>query len=130
MVTDDWDITHICIAVPDLEAAMERYARAFGIDWGPIALFSSDHFAVTSTILDDGFGVDGLRAVWAKNGSAAVAGAPPFAPFELMHAAPGSPAFAIWGCRDGREYLHHVCYWSTISPPSPRTWSTTGSRSS
>jgi catechol 2,3-dioxygenase-like lactoylglutathione lyase family enzyme len=52
--------------------------------------------------LFDAPNVDGLHAVWARNAGP---------PLELMHAEPGSPAFAIWGCPDGHEYVHHVCYW-------------------
>ena len=111
MLTDAWDIAHTCITVPDLEAAMDAYSRAFGIAWGPIAAFSSEHIHVESSLLGDKPAVDGLRAVWARNGSKIVEGYPPFAPIELMHAEKFSPAFTIWGSPDGRHRVHHVCYW-------------------
>jgi catechol 2,3-dioxygenase-like lactoylglutathione lyase family enzyme len=111
VLTDNWDIAHINIVVPDLESAMEEYSRAFGVEWGPIATFSSEAFQLASPLLGEAASVDGLRAVWAHNGSAIVSQAPPFAPLELMHAESFSPAFTIWGCPGGRHYVHHVCYW-------------------
>jgi catechol 2,3-dioxygenase-like lactoylglutathione lyase family enzyme len=111
MITDDWDIAHVCIAVPDLEGAMEEHSRAFGVEWGSIAAFSSEAITVVSPLLGDGASVDGLRAVWTHNGSKLVSEGPPYAPLELMQADRFSPAFTIWGCPDGRQHIHHICYW-------------------
>jgi hypothetical protein len=102
MITDRWDIVHIAIAVPDLERAMEEYTRGMGVEWGPV-------FDVR--LPDDveadpaGFTTDGLRATVQRAGTVAVA------PLELVWAAPGSPAFELYGCPDGQDYLHHVAYW-------------------
>jgi len=32
------------------------------------------------------------------------------APLELVWAVPGSPAFAMYGCRAGEHFLHHIAY--------------------
>jgi catechol 2,3-dioxygenase-like lactoylglutathione lyase family enzyme len=102
VLTDAWDITHMCVAVPDLEAGMEQFAGALGLEWGPVADFSSEHFPLASDLIEGPVAVDGLRAVWARNAHP---------PLELMHTQAGSPATVVWGCPDGREYVHHVCYW-------------------
>jgi catechol 2,3-dioxygenase-like lactoylglutathione lyase family enzyme len=112
VLTDHWDISHICVAVPDLEAAQSMYEKAFGVTgWGPMLEFSDDNMEVSSQILGPNVSMVGLREVWALNGSDAVAGGPPFAPLELAHAELFSPAYSMYGCPDGRQYVHHICYW-------------------
>jgi catechol 2,3-dioxygenase-like lactoylglutathione lyase family enzyme len=112
MLTDNWDISHICVAVDDLEAAMTMYSQSFGVDkWGPLLEFTEDNMDVASPLLGDRVSMVGLREVWARSGSTVVTEGPPFAPLELAHAERFSPAFSIWGCPDGRHYLHHICYW-------------------
>jgi catechol 2,3-dioxygenase-like lactoylglutathione lyase family enzyme len=115
MLTDDWDISHICIAVDDLEAAMTMYSQAFGASkWGPLMEFSDD-MDVASPLLGEQVSMVGLREIWSLCGSSVVTEqppvAPPFAPLELAQAERFSPAFSIWGCRDGRHYVHHIAYW-------------------
>jgi catechol 2,3-dioxygenase-like lactoylglutathione lyase family enzyme len=112
MLTDYWDISHICIAVPDLDAAMTMYRKAFGVrSWGPLIDFTDDHMEVVSPLLGSAASMRGLREVGAKDGSDIVTGGPPFAALELAEAAPFSPAASIWGCPGGRHYVHHLCFW-------------------
>lgn len=113
MLTDHWDIAHYCVAVPDLEAGMKFYEQAFGIEsWGPLLDFTdSIEMPVGSQIHGDRVSMVGMREIWSRHGSDVVDGSPPLAPLELAHAKPFTPSFAIWGCRGGREYVHHVAYW-------------------
>lgn len=113
MLTDHWDISHICVAVPDLDAAKRMYEGAFGVTgWGPLIDFVDDmEMDVASPLLGAGVSMKGLREIWALDGAEAVTGGPPFAPLELACAERFSPAHAIWGCPDGRQYVHHICYW-------------------
>jgi catechol 2,3-dioxygenase-like lactoylglutathione lyase family enzyme len=112
MLTDHWDISHICIAVPDLEAAMTEYSAAFGVRWSPLLDYSGAvTLDVASPLHGHGATMLGLREVLSRDGAAAIAGGPPFAGLELAHAEPFSPAWTIWGCPDKRQYVHHICYW-------------------
>jgi catechol 2,3-dioxygenase-like lactoylglutathione lyase family enzyme len=113
MLTDRWDIAHICIAVPDMEQAMKHYEAAFGIEaWGPLLDYTEGvEIDVASPMLGGEVSMRGLGEIWSLSGSEIVSGSPPFAPFELASAAPFSPSSTIWGCPDGREYVHHICYW-------------------
>jgi hypothetical protein len=101
VITDTWDIVHLAIAVDDMESAMETYARGFGVEWGPV-------FDVKLEGVDTdpaGFTTYGLRATIQRAGTVAVA------PLELVYAAPGTPAYELYGCPGGQHYLHHVAYW-------------------
>jgi catechol 2,3-dioxygenase-like lactoylglutathione lyase family enzyme len=112
VLTDHWDISHICVAVPDLDAAMALYERAFGVgSWGPVMDLREDDMDVVSPLLGAAASMRGLREVWARDGSDIVAGGPPFAALELAEAAAFSPAYSIWGCPGGRQYVHHICFW-------------------
>jgi len=112
MLTDHWDIAHICIAVDDLESAMATYESAYGItDWGPVMEFSDENIDVFSPLYDQKVSGAGYREVWAKQGSDILTEGPPLAPIELGHAQRFSPAFTIWGCETGKHYVHHICYW-------------------
>lgn len=115
MLTDNWDIAHICVAVPDLDEAMAHYEQVFGVrDWGPLMSFSDGpngtHDAV-SPLYGPAASMVGGHQVWSLSGSAAVSAEAPFAPIELAKADRYSPAFSIYGCPDGRWYVHHICYW-------------------
>lgn len=121
MLTDHWDVAHICMAVDDLDAAMARYTAAFGIEWGPVLVFSGEGLILpdNSTVAlpvvappyGDGVTMEGLREVCSINGGAIGAEGLPLAALELAHAEKSSPAYPIWGCPDGREYVHHIAYW-------------------
>src|SRR5579864_1957629 len=121
MLTDRWDLAHICIAVDDLDAGMARYTEAFGLEWGPILNFSSEGLVLSPThtmpmaTIAPGLGgpmsMEGLREVWSVNGATVNDVGLPVAPLELAHARNFSPAHTIWGCTDGREYVHHIAYW-------------------
>lgn len=112
MLTDRWDISHICIAVPDLEAGMREYEQSFGVRrWGPLLDFSDDNMDVGSQLHGDRVSMAGLREIWARDGADLGGDGPPYAPLELACAEPFSPSYAIWGCPNGRQYVHHICYW-------------------
>ncbi len=112
MLTDHWDIAHICIAVDDLESAMATYEAAYGVTaWGPLLEFSDENTDVFSPLHGQKVSGEGFREIWAKNGTDIVAGGPPFAPIELAHAQRFTPAFTIWGAETGKHYVHHICYW-------------------
>ena len=113
MLTDHWDISHICVAVPDLEQGMKMYEKAFGVGgWGPLIDFTDGlEMDVASPLLGEGVSMRGLQEIWARDGSEIVTDGPPFAPLELACAAPFSPAYSIWGCPDGRQRIHHICFW-------------------
>jgi catechol 2,3-dioxygenase-like lactoylglutathione lyase family enzyme len=102
MLAVTWDITHVCIAVPDLEAATDEYGRAFGVEW--CAITEPGDAPLASPLFGEGLTPAGLRYVWSTNTGR-------FAPPELMHARFFSPAFTLWGCPAGTSYVHHVCYW-------------------
>jgi catechol 2,3-dioxygenase-like lactoylglutathione lyase family enzyme len=110
MLTDRWDISHICLAVRDLDTAMELYANAFGMDWATPIDFAAMPLVGDSDVHEGGVSHNGLRAVLSRNGGAVRAGVP-LAALELAAAEPGSPAFRMWGCPDGRDYVHHIAYW-------------------
>jgi catechol 2,3-dioxygenase-like lactoylglutathione lyase family enzyme len=109
MISENWDVSHICIAVTDLEAAREDYGRAFGMDWGPIMDFPPE-FIAGSDVLKNGVPHEGLRVQFSRNGGP-VKGGVPSTTIELACAAKGSPAYAMWGCSDGVNYFHHVAFW-------------------
>jgi catechol 2,3-dioxygenase-like lactoylglutathione lyase family enzyme len=110
MLTDQWDISHICLAVDDLDAAMESYTAALGMEWGTVIDFAHMPLVGDSDVHEGGVSHDGLRAVLSRNGGPVSAGLP-FASLELAAAAPGSPAFRMWGCRDRGHYVHHLAFW-------------------
>jgi catechol 2,3-dioxygenase-like lactoylglutathione lyase family enzyme len=121
MLVDRWDIAHICIAVDDLDAGMARYTEAFGLEWGPILNYSSEGLVLSPTNtmpmpsiapgLGDGLSLEGLREVWSVNGPTKGPEGLPLPALELAHARSFSPAFTIWGCQPGQEYVHHIAYW-------------------
>jgi catechol 2,3-dioxygenase-like lactoylglutathione lyase family enzyme len=109
MISENWDVSHICIAVTDLEAAREQYARAFGMDWSPIMDFPAE-FIAGSDVLENGVSHEGLRVQFSRNGGPAKGGVPSTT-IELACAEKGSPADAMWGCPAGVNYFHHVAFW-------------------
>jgi Glyoxalase/Bleomycin resistance protein/Dioxygenase superfamily len=121
MLAERWDVAHICIAVDDLDAAMARYTDAFGLRWGPIMTFSDEGLVLSPTEtmpmptvapgLGEGGIMDGLREVWSVNGVNVSPEGLPIPALELAHARAFSPAFTIWGCPNGQEYVHHMAYW-------------------
>jgi catechol 2,3-dioxygenase-like lactoylglutathione lyase family enzyme len=113
MLTDHWDISHICVAVPDLEQGMKDYEAAFGVkSWGPLLDFTDGvDMEIGSQLHGKQVSMLGLKEIWSRNGSDIVSVGPPFAPLELACAEQFSPSYSIWGCPDGREYIHHICYW-------------------
>src|SRR4051794_7849576 len=91
VLTDHWDISHICIAVDDLEAAKAIYGKAYGVtEWGPLLEYTEEtgSMDLASQVWSADVGTVGLRQIWAKNGSDIVAGGPPFACIELAEAEP------------------------------------------
>ena len=121
MLSDRWDVAHICIAVDDLDAGMARYAEAFGLEWGPILYYSAEGLVLSPTHTmpmatcapghGEGISMDGLREVWSVNGGTPTASGLPLVPIELAHARDFSPAYTIWGCPHGQEFVHHIAYW-------------------
>jgi catechol 2,3-dioxygenase-like lactoylglutathione lyase family enzyme len=109
MLSDKWDIAHIALVVDDLEAAMTQYADALGFEWSSIIELPPE-LETKSDVFEGGVSHDGLRAVLSRSGSAAV-GDGVFAPLELAHAAPSTPASMMWGCPGGRHFIHHVAYY-------------------
>ena len=88
---------------------MDHYADALGLTWSRILELPADARA-QSDVDPDGVPLGGLRAVLAVTPREARTAEYPSAPLELLHAAPGSPAYAMWGCPEGRDYFHHICY--------------------
>lgn len=109
MISNEWDISHICIAVSDLEAARDEYAQALGLSWSAVMDFPPE-FVADSDTREGGVPHEGLRVQFSLNGGA-VKGGVPAATIELAYAEPGSPAFAMWGVPEGRHLIHHVAYW-------------------
>ena len=110
MLVDRWDISHVCIAVDDLDAAMSEYSQALGMAWATVMDFTGTGFIGASDVHEAGVSHEGLRAVLSRNGGIVTAGVP-FAALELAEATPGSPAFSMWGCTDGEHHVHHLAYW-------------------
>ncbi len=121
MLIDRWEVAHICIAVDDLDAAMTRYTQTFGLEWGPVMTFSSEGLVLSPTNtmpmaavaprVGGHASLDGLREVWSVNGATVNAVGLPVPAIELAHARGFSPAYTIWGCPPGQEYVHHLAYW-------------------
>jgi hypothetical protein len=121
MLVDRWDLGHICIAVDDLDAAMERYSRDFGMEWSAIMTFTEGglvlgdgslmEMPVTSPVHGEGVSMEGLREVWGTRGIDTGDDVMPAATIELCSARPFSPAYTIWGCPTGQEYVHHIAWW-------------------
>jgi catechol 2,3-dioxygenase-like lactoylglutathione lyase family enzyme len=121
MLIDRWDVSHVCMAVDDLEAAMARYTAAFGVRWGPVLTFSADGLVVSEQTTvpmpvvapryGAGLSMEGLREVCSMNGGTVGPEGLPVAGIELAHARESSPAYPLWGCDGGREYVHHIAYW-------------------
>lgn len=108
MLADSWEIFKICFAVPNLEVAMAEYERALGIVWGPIRI---PHGVAPSDVFEGGISHEGSVAVLSTNTPESAFPGLPAAALELAYAEAGSPAFALWGCPDGKTYLHHIAYW-------------------
>jgi catechol 2,3-dioxygenase-like lactoylglutathione lyase family enzyme len=105
-VIPSWEISHIGIAVDDLEAAMRLYGEALQVEWGPVVEFGAG-CVLPSDVHAGGLDAEGLREVASvTRGSATPSGA-----VQLVHAREGSPAFPVWGCSSGRQHVHHVAYW-------------------
>lgn len=103
MVTDAWDVAHIAVVVTDMERAMEDYARGLGVEWAPV--FDMPPGTVAgSDVHADGVSFEGLTAVLPRTQIGP-------AQMELIHAVPGSPASLVWGCPNGRDYVHHVAFY-------------------
>ena len=112
MLTDNWDIAHICVAVPNLQAAMKHYETVYGVKvWGPIIEFSDDTHDAVSPLYGRGASMVGGRQVWSLDGAVAVTGVVPYAPIELTQADRYTPAFSIYGCPDNRWFVHHLAFW-------------------
>jgi catechol 2,3-dioxygenase-like lactoylglutathione lyase family enzyme len=103
-------VSHIGIVVEDLERAMDMYSKVLGVEWGPVVEFTSRCLA-PSDLETDGLDLEGLREVASSSGTNLENGAPPPAAIQLIHAREHSPAVRIWGCPDGRHYVHHISYW-------------------
>lgn len=101
--TDELDIAHIAIAVSDLERAMAEYSAALGIEWGPIAELPD---AVNkSDVFEGGVNTKGARSVLSRNtGYTGVQ-------IQLYHAPESAAGHVIYGCPDGRDFVHHTAYW-------------------
>jgi catechol 2,3-dioxygenase-like lactoylglutathione lyase family enzyme len=117
---DHCDVSHICIAVDDLDRAMVRYGEAFGMEWAAPHTWSNEGLVLPSgavvnmpfvmPLYDSRAGIEGLSGAYGINGMTGADGWPA-AVIELAHAEKGSPAFTIWGCPPGHEYMHHIGYW-------------------
>jgi catechol 2,3-dioxygenase-like lactoylglutathione lyase family enzyme len=101
MITDEWDIAHIAIAVSDLERSMAEYSVSLGVEWGPVEEMPD---AINkSEVFGAGIGTRGVRSVQSRNtGETAL---------QLYHAPESSPGYVLYGCPDGRDYVHHTAYW-------------------
>ncbi len=93
---EDWEISHICIAVPDLDEWVGRYSLMFGTQWS--SAVEIDH-VVTAPQTDGG--TKHIRGR-GRYGS----GSKPWV--ELFEGASGSP----WEIVDGQARLHHIGYWA------------------
>jgi hypothetical protein len=98
-IADNWDISHIGIAVSDLDDAMDTFATALGVEWSPVLSLNTP--IATPLYPDEDIAMEGLREVWSTKGPS----------LELCHAMPGSPAERIWGVAAGNHKMHHICYW-------------------
>ena len=104
MIADNWEIGHIAIAVENIEFAMASYSAALGVEWGtPIELAET---LVRSDVYPDGVQMAGVREVMSCNGGNVLTNA-----LQLVQAGPSPSSAAIWGCPDGRHYVHHIAYW-------------------
>ncbi|MDO8209603.1 VOC family protein [Conexibacter sp. CPCC 206217] len=109
-VPKDWEISHICIAVPDLDAWRERFSLMFGTQWSsPVEI---DH-VVTAPRAEGG--TKHIRGR-GRYGS----GSKPWV--ELFEGAPGSP----WEVTDGQARLHHIGYWADDMEAAARQLETAG----
>ena len=105
MINDRFDIAHLCVAVPDLEQAMEHYGQTLGVEWstvidvGPmdIGLYDAEGNEMS----------EGLHEVWSVKGGADGSGPS----LELSWSAPGSASQRVWGVSDGEHKMHHICYY-------------------
>lgn len=110
LIGDKWDIAHIAVVVPDLAAAMMEYSSGFGIEWGPVQKLER-HSPFLSDTFSDGLSVEGLQYVLSRRGGSSDDGSDSYGRLELIYAQPGSPAFPLFGCPDGRHFVHHICFW-------------------
>src|SRR5262249_27980892 len=98
VLTNRWDISHICVAVDDLEAAMSEYSAALGLEWSPIIEITPEFAA---GMAEGGSTVEGLREVMSRNG--ATPDAWPTGAIQLASADPSVPAYASFACPDGKH---------------------------
>jgi catechol 2,3-dioxygenase-like lactoylglutathione lyase family enzyme len=103
MIADNWDVAHIALVVSDLERAMDEYSHGLGVEWAPSFDMPAD-LVSGSDVHEGGVSFVGLRAVLPRTRVGP-------APIELIHTEPGSPASLVWGCPDGRDYVHHIAYY-------------------
>lgn len=103
MIADKWDVAHIAVVVSDLERAKEEYAQGLGIDWAPSFDMPAD-LVSGSDLHEQGVSFEGLTAVLPLKHAGP-------APIELIHTVPSSPAALVWGCPDGKDYVHHIAYY-------------------
>jgi catechol 2,3-dioxygenase-like lactoylglutathione lyase family enzyme len=103
MVSDRWEVAHIAIVVSDLDRAMKEYSQGLGVEWAP-SFDMPPGLTGGSDVHEGGVSFDGLSAVLPL-----VSAGP--APIELVYTEPSSPASILWGCPDGRDYVHHIAYY-------------------
>lgn len=90
----DWEVSHICLAVDDIDAWVERYTAMLGTQWSSPVVIDQEWI--------NGEGARELiqgRGVWASGQS-------PW--LELFQGAPGSP----WETAPGQARLDHIGYWA------------------
>jgi catechol 2,3-dioxygenase-like lactoylglutathione lyase family enzyme len=103
MIADRWDVAHIALVVSDLERAKDKYSQGLGMEWAPSFDMPPDLIS-GSDVHEGGVSFKGLTAVLPS------AHAGP-APIELIYTEPGSPASVVWGCPEGRDFVHHIAYY-------------------
>jgi catechol 2,3-dioxygenase-like lactoylglutathione lyase family enzyme len=94
MIGDSWETCHTAIAVDDLQAAVEWYRTALGVEFTEML-----SFAGMPLVRPDGGEVDSdVRVVWSV-------GSDP--PLELIQGPRGS----IWDVEPGQHRIHHMAFW-------------------
>jgi catechol 2,3-dioxygenase-like lactoylglutathione lyase family enzyme len=85
------ELFHVCIVVPEIEAARDHLADLLGVEWGPLRrfVFPYRRADLTDAVVDD------FTLCYSL-------GAPHL---ELVEARPGTP----WECND-MSNLHHIGY--------------------
>jgi catechol 2,3-dioxygenase-like lactoylglutathione lyase family enzyme len=102
-LAERWDISHIALAVPDLEDAMRLYGAAMGLEWS--ALQDPGEMEVVAPMYGSGaVRIEAPREVWSLNSPALELLGIPGAPV-------GTPGARLWGVRGGQHRVHHICFW-------------------